>query len=62
MTKPIVRLTGEDGNVFAVIGACAKALRKSDTPELEKEFREKARNAKDYDEVLALAEEYCDVT
>ncbi len=58
MNKPTVKLVGEDGNVFAIIGRCARALRPSGKDE---EFRQKAMAASSYDEVLALALEYCEV-
>lgn len=58
--KPKVKLTETDGNVFAIIGACAKVLGKHDRATAEK-FRSSALNAKSYDEVLQLAMEYCEV-
>lgn len=61
MEKPFVQLSGEDGNVFSIIARVGKALRKSDQPEKEKEFRDKAFKAESYDEVLQLAMKYCDV-
>ena len=57
-----VQLVGEDGNVFAIIGAVGKGLRKGGYKELADEFVEKATNAESYDEVLRLAMEYVDVT
>lgn len=59
--KPEVQLSGEDGNVFSIIARCGKALRKSEHPEREKEFTDKAFAAASYDEVLQLAMHYCDV-
>jgi hypothetical protein len=61
MTKPIVKLIGEDGNVFAIIGAVSKALKRAGEKERATEFTEKAFAAHSYDEVLQLAMEYCEV-
>ena len=59
--KPTVKLVGEDGNVFSIIGAVSKALRRAGQPDKAKEFTIKAFNSSDYDEVLTLACEYCEV-
>jgi len=59
--KPRVKLVGEDGNVFNVIGRCSRALLNEVGPERATEFREKAFAAGSYDEVLRLAMEYCEV-
>jgi hypothetical protein len=59
--QPFVQLSGEDGNVFSIIGRVTKALRKAGMTLSEKEFTERAFKAASYDEVLRLAMEYCDV-
>jgi hypothetical protein len=59
--KPFVQLTGNDGNVFGIIGACSKALKRAGQEEKSKEFTTKAFNAGSYEAVLSLAMEYCDV-
>jgi len=59
--KPFVQLSGEDGNVFSIIGSVTKALKKAGVPDRAKEFTDKAFDASSYDEVLRLAMEYCDV-
>lgn len=52
MKKPFVQLTGEDGNVFSILGRCQKAARKAGwTPEQIEAFRKEA-TSKDYDHVL----------
>lgn len=61
MNKPIVQLSGEDGNVFLIISRITKALKKAGQPEKAKEFTEKAKAAGSYDEVLRLAFDYVDV-
>ena len=59
--KPIVKLIGEDGNVFNIMGLTSRALKEAGMPEKAKEFTDKAFNAKSYDEVIQLAMEYCEV-
>jgi hypothetical protein len=59
--KPKVKLVGEDGNVFAIIGRCSAALEEAGLAAEAKEFTSKAFNAGSYDEVLRLATQYCDV-
>jgi hypothetical protein len=61
MDRPYVQLTGEDGNVFSIIGKVSKALKRFGTPDKASEFRSKAMNAGSYDEVLCLAMDYCEV-
>ena len=50
-----VQLTGEDGNVFGVIGRVAKALKRAGHVEGAAEFTAAAFASKSYDEVLRLA-------
>jgi hypothetical protein len=56
-----VQLSGEDGNVFSIIGRCGKALKNAGQIDKAKEFSAKAMKSDSYDEVLRLAMEYCDV-
>lgn len=59
--KPECQLTGEDGNVFAIIGRVSKALKRDGQPERAKEFCDKATSQKSYDDVLNLCHEYVEV-
>ena len=59
--KPFVQLSGQDGNVFSIIGRVSGALKKANQSDKAHEFTEKAFAAGSYDEVLRLAMEYCDV-
>lgn len=59
--KPIVRLIGNDGNVFGVIGIVTNALQKSGMKQQADEFRDKAFNSDGYDAVLRLVQEYVEV-
>lgn len=53
-TKPTVKLLGEDGNVFAIIGRVSRALKKAGLSEQAKAFTTKAFKCASYQEVLAL--------
>ncbi len=59
--KPTVRLIGEDGNVFNVIGRTARALKEAGLKVEADEFCQKAFAAQSYDEVLRLVMTYCEV-
>jgi len=61
MEKPTVKIIGENGNVFNVIGLCSKALKKAGMLEEAKKFKSRAINSSSYDEVLRLAMDYCEV-
>jgi hypothetical protein len=56
-----VRLVGEDGNAFAILGAVTKALRKAGaTPEEIREFTDEA-TSDDYDHLLATVMAWVEV-
>lgn len=60
--RPEVELIGEDGNAFAILGACSKAARRAGwTKEEINEFTEKAM-AGDYDRLLGVVQEYFEVS
>ena len=61
MEKPVVKLVGEDGNAFAILGRCRAVAKKAGwTPEQIKEFMDKAMSG-DYDHLLGTCTEYFDV-
>ena len=61
--KPICKLSGEDGNVYNIIGLVQKSLKSAGMPDESTEFSHKALNdCHSYDEVIQLAMEYCKVT
>jgi len=62
MEKPKVQLSGEDGNVFAIIGRVSRALKHASQPEKAEEFTTRAFSSGSYGEVLALCGEYVDVS
>lgn len=59
--KPKVQLTGQDGNVFNLIGICSRALKREGQSEKAKEMTDRIFKCKSYDEALQIMMEYCDV-
>jgi len=57
--KVKVKLIGEDGNAFAIMGRVSKALRRSGQPEAAKEYLERATEG-DYDHLLQVTMDYVD--
>lgn len=57
-----VKLAGEDGNAFAIIGRVSTAMRKAKlTPEQIKEYTQEAMLG-DYDNLLRVTMQYVDVS
>ena len=61
LVRPTVKLIGQDGNAFRVLGLCRKALRRAgwEKPQIDA-FTEEATSG-DYNKVLATAIKYLDV-
>ena len=59
--KPVCRLTGTDGNVFAIIGSVSRALKRAGLSDQACEFQARAMNSESYDAVLQLAFDYVEV-
>lgn len=59
--KPIVQLSGRNGNAFSIIGRCMTALKDAGASEAHIEKFKKESMSGDYDHVLQTAMEYCDV-
>jgi len=59
--KPVCKLTGEDGNVFNVIGVVSKCLKANGFRDEGNEFTSRAFTCSSYDEVLRLAATYVEV-
>ena len=59
--KPICKLVGTDGNVFAIIGNVSKTLKRAGMTESANEFTSKAFSSESYDEVLRLCEEFVEI-
>ena len=58
--KPTVKLIGEDGNAFNILGRVKRALVKAGMHEEAKAFMEEA-TAGDYNHLLATVQKYVDV-
>jgi hypothetical protein len=61
MSKPQVKLIGQDGNVFNLIGIAAKALQRANQSEHAKEMTDKVFKSGSYDEALQIICEYVEV-
>ena len=59
--KPVVKLIGENGNVFNLIGIVSMELKSNGMRNEAEEFKAKAFQCKSYDEVLRLIMDYVDV-
>ena len=59
--KPNCQLSGEDGNVFSIIGRVAKTLKRAGLREQMKEFENKAWEQDSYGDVLLLCSKYVNV-
>jgi len=51
--KPKVKLVGEDGNVFNLIGICSRALKNAGQGDKTKEMQSKILSCGSYDELFA---------
>jgi hypothetical protein len=61
MEKPVVKLIGEDGNIFSIMGKCTKALKRVGQNEQAKELTEKIFSSSSYDEALQICMQYIEV-
>ena len=58
--KPKIRLVGEDGNAYAILGRAQRSLRQAKaTPEQIEEFMKEARSS-DYDHLLRTCMDWFD--
>lgn len=61
MEKPVVKLIGEDGNIFNLLGICIRALKKNGQRDLVPEMVEKVTSSNSYEDALAVLLDYVDV-
>ena len=59
--KVCVKLTGSDGNAFAILGAVTKAMREAGLDKDERDAFIAEATAGDYDHLLAAAMNWVDV-
>jgi hypothetical protein len=57
--KVTVKLIGEDGNAYSILGRVSKALKRSGQPEAAAEYLARATEG-DYNHLLAVTLEYVD--
>ena len=60
LTNSVVKLIGENGNAFAILGRVRRGILRSDRPELADEFIMEATSG-DYDHLLATCMRYVTV-
>ena len=60
-TDVTVKLVGEDGNVFNIIGKVSRELKRAGFKDEAKQFQDEVFQCKNYDEVLQLVFKYVDV-
>ena len=58
--KPKVKLVGQNGNVFNLLGICTVALKRAGLYEEAQELKKRVLSSGSYDEALALMLEYVD--
>ena len=62
MSKPRLELSGQDGNIFFIVGRARGALRRAGVAnETIDEMCNKVTNAGSYDEALQIVMSYCEV-
>lgn len=61
MSKIQVRLIGEDGNIFNLVGITSKALEKNGQRQESTEMKNKVFSSKSYEEALAIISDYVDI-
>lgn len=61
MNKPVCKLTGTDGNAFAVVGKAVRTLKEAGMKDKADELNKTYMNCKSYDELLCLVMDYVEV-
>ena len=59
--RPIVKLIGEDGNAFNILGRCLRAARRAGWSKEQVDALLKAMTSGDYDHLLATAMKHFEV-
>jgi hypothetical protein len=62
MNKPKIKLSGENGNIFNLLGIAINALENAGQKEQAEELTGKVMNVKSYHEALNCIREYCIVS
>lgn len=61
MKKIKVRLIGEDGNIFNLVGITVRALEKNGQRDAAAEMRSRVFSSKSYDDALLIISEYVNI-
>jgi hypothetical protein len=56
--RPTVKLVGEDGNVFALLGSASRALKRAGLRDKAKEMTDRVMNSDSYEQALRIMLEY----
>ena len=59
--KPRVKLSGQNGNVFNLLGLCNNVLRSSGNSQYVEELNKQVFRSHSYDEALAIMADYCEI-
>lgn len=59
--KPSVKLIGEDGNIFSILGRVSRALKENGKEEQTKELSERVMASRSYGEAFQIIMEYVEV-
>lgn len=60
MSKPKMKLLGEDGNIFAIMGRASRLLRENRQSEQASEMYNRVTGSGSYNEALSIISEYVD--
>lgn len=61
MEKPVVKLIGQDGNIFNLIGIASRVLKRAGMEREAKEMTERIFACGSYEEALCIIDEYCEI-
>lgn len=56
--RPKMKLVGQDGNIFAILGRASRLLKKNGQPEQAKEMCDRVYQSGDYHQALSIISEY----
>jgi len=59
--KPYLKLVGQDGNAFTILGLALRAAKAAGWTEAQRDAYTKAAMAGDYDHLLTVTQEHFDV-
>ena len=60
LPRPVVKLVGEDGNAYSILGRCQAAMRKVGWQREQISLFQKEAMSGDYDQLLRTVVKYCD--